>query len=83
MSLCKLPDVGYTYLNIESEGCSFTGESMDNPRSAQFWVDVELDANLYVPAIWWKFWKKTVTFKIFACGGTIDSFYQTVKLQYK
>jgi hypothetical protein len=83
MSLCKLPDTGYTYLSIESEGCKFIGENMDCPRSAQFWVNVELDQERYVPAIWWKFWKPTITFKVFACGGTVDPFYKTVRLQEK
>ena len=85
MSLLTLPDKGYTYLKIESDngGASLTCSDMDNPRSAQFWVNVELDEKRYVPAIWWKFWKLTTTFKVFACGGTIDPFYQTIKLQEK
>lgn len=89
MSLLTLQDTGYTYLSIESsDGAKFTGENMDCPRSAQFWVNVELDESRYVPAKWWKFWKPTITFKVFACGGTGDCsnptpFYQTVKLQEK
>ena len=85
MSLLALPDTGYTYLSIEkSDGSSFewsAGETLND--NAQFWLDKTLVARDYTPAIWWKFWKPTITFKVFACGGTGDPFYQTVKLQEK
>ena len=84
MSLLILPDTGYTYISIESSnGCKFIGENMDCPRSAQFWVNVELDESRYSLAIWWKFWKPTTTFKVFACGGSVEPFYQTIKVQEK
>jgi hypothetical protein len=84
MSLLALPESGYTYLNItSSEGWSFTGEGLDQSDSAQWWVDSQLSEKEYIPAIWWKFWKKTTTFRVFACGGTTTHFSQTIALHHK
>ena len=84
MRLLQLPDVGYTYIFIEyNGGTKLTCKNLENLYSAQFWVDVELDEDKYSLAVWWKFWKPAITFKVFACGGTVDPFYQTVKLQEK
>ena len=84
MSLLTLPDTGYTYLGIEYGATSnFIGEDLTLPNTAQFWVDVVLDEDRFTIAIWWKFWKPAITFKVFACGGTVDPFYRTVRLQLK
>lgn len=84
MSLCKLPAKGYTYLSVEGSVSSFkwsAGETLKD--NAQLWLDETLTARDYTPAVWWKFWKPTITFKVFACGGTVDPFYKTVRLQEK
>lgn len=84
MSLCKLPSTGYCYLSVEhSKETLYWSTGNVSGDNAQFWIDKELDENKYVPAVWWKFWKPTITFKVFACGGTVDPFYKTVRLQEK
>lgn len=87
MSLCKLPDTGYTYLSIESNEPHNAGfewnAGLSKRDNAQYWIDIGLGQERYVPAVWWKFWKPTITFKVFACGGTVDPFYKTVRLQEK
>lgn len=85
MSLCKLPDTGYTYCSVSSDNwCETIWSAGTNGKDhAQFWIDSDLSEDLYVPAKWWKFWKPTITFKVFACGGTTEPFYKTVKLQEK
>jgi len=84
MSLLTLPETWYLYVSIGKEDTNIVvGQYLDNPNSAQFWLDTELDEKRYVLASWWKFWKKTTTFKVFACGCETEPFYQTIKLQYK
>lgn len=84
MSLLKLPDTGYNYLSIESEDQSRESTwngGKSGQDNAQFWLDYHLKD--YSLVVWWKFWKPTITFKVFACGGSVEPFYQTVKLQEK
>lgn len=85
MSLCKLPDSNYTYLSIVcSNGCAtYWNANTGKQDSPQFWIDREIDTKYYQPAVWWKFWKKTTSFKVFACGGTVVPFYKTILVQEK
>ncbi len=86
MSLLTLPTTGYTYLSIESDEPNNAGFEWNAGPSrkdnAQFWVNVGLDERRYVIAKWWKFWKPTITFKVFACGDCKD-FSQIVRVQEK
>lgn len=84
MSLCKLPDVGYSYLSVTTGYWEFVwSNGATYQDNAQFWLDKELNNRKYEPAKWWKFWKPVTTFKVFACGGSVDPFYQTIYLQEK
>lgn len=84
MSLCKLPDTGYKYLRIEQSGQTFIWKTgTDEKDEAQFWIDSELDEKIFVPAVWWKFWKPTITFRVFAYGWVGRSFSQVIKVQEK
>jgi len=83
MSLCKLPDKGYTYLTVESsEGHDAIWNSgLSGKDNAQFWLDRTIDDRKYELAFCWKFWKPIITFKVFACGGSVHPFYTTIKVQ--
>lgn len=88
MSLYTLPVGKYIYLHIdafETEGkSSVTWDALDSEQdSAQFWIDVELTEKMYVPYIWWKFWKKVDTFKITAYTTSGKNVYETIKLHHK
>lgn len=85
MQLITLPNTKFTYLTIKGDNFEtiYTSGS-EKVENAQFIVDSELSCDKYQHAKWWRFWKKTKSFSVFACVGVNNqSFFVMLRLQEK